>query len=277
MYKITKIINNNIVCSLDSDGKEIIIRGLGIGFKSKVNDFIEDDKIEKVYKIANEKTSNKLIELLQDIPLEYITLSTEIIEYARKALNKRLNDNIYISLTDHISFAIDRKKSGLEYKNFLHLEIKRFYPQEYQVGLHALEVIKEKLKVELSQDEAAFIALHILNAQLDTGISNMVKITEMIQGIIVLVEEYYQKTLDTESLHYERFITHLKFFGQRLFNNKRSDQKDEAFHNIVKERFLKDYRCAEKIRNYIVDKYHITITEEEMMFLTIHLRKISEI
>ena len=277
MYKITKIINNNIVCSLDSDGKEIIIRGLGIGFKSKVNDLIQDDKIEKVYKITNEKTSNKLIELLQDIPLEHITVSTEIIEYAKKALNKRLNDNIYISLTDHISFAVERKKSGLEYKNFLHLEIKRFYPQEYQVGLHALEIIKEKLGIEISQDEAAFIALHILNAQLDTGISNMVKITEMIQGIIMLVEEYYNKTLDTDSIHYERFITHLKFFGQRIFNNKRSNDKDEAFHNIVKERFLNDYRCAEKIRSYVFDKYHIGITEEEMMFLTIHLRKLSEI
>lgn len=173
MYKITKLINNNIVCSTDSEGNEVILRGLGIGFHKKVNDCIEDERVEKIYKMTNKATSNKLQELLAEIPLEYITVCTEIIEYATKKLNKKLNDNIYITLTDHISFAITRKGKKLEYRNVLLTEIKTFYEAEYEIGVQSLEIIKEKLGVELSYDEAGFIALHIVNAELDTNMGNM--------------------------------------------------------------------------------------------------------
>ncbi|HAB61466.1 MAG TPA: transcription antiterminator BglG, partial [Lachnospiraceae bacterium] len=158
---MAKLINNNIVCSIDVEGNEVILRGLGIGFNKKVNDSIEDEKVEKIYKMANKDASNKLQELLAEIPIEYVTVCTEIIEYATKTLNKKLNDNIYITLTDHISFAITRKDNKLEYRNVLLTEIKTFYEEEYQIGVQALEIIKDKLGVELSYDEAGFIALHI--------------------------------------------------------------------------------------------------------------------
>ena len=114
MYKVTKLINNNIVCSVDAEGHEIILRGLGIGFGKKIHDEIEDGKVEKIYRISNAATANKLQELLAEIPLEYVSACTEIIEYAKKTLDKSLNDNVYITLTDHISFAIERKDKKIE-------------------------------------------------------------------------------------------------------------------------------------------------------------------
>ncbi|OYP42575.1 transcription antiterminator BglG, partial [Lachnotalea glycerini] len=184
MYLITKVINNNIVCSQDMDGKEIIVRGLGIGFGTKVNEEIQEAKIEKIYKIENSKTSNKLLSLLQDIPIEHIQTSTDIIDYAKQSLNKKLNDNIYLTLTDHISFAIERKRKNLEYHNALLWEIKKFYPVEYSVGLKALDIISDKLGIRLSDDEAGFITLHIVNAELDTTMRSMFQITELIKQII---------------------------------------------------------------------------------------------
>ncbi|WP_455715973.1 BglG family transcription antiterminator LicT [Anaerosporobacter sp.] len=273
MYRITKLINNNVVCSNDAEGNEVILRGLGIGFQKKVNDSIEDDKVEKIYKMENKATSNKLQELLADIPIEYITVCTEIIEYATKKLNKKLNDNIYITLTDHISFAITRKGNKLEYRNVLLTEIKTFYEAEYEIGVQSLEIIKEKLGVELSYDEAGFIALHIVNAELDTNMGNMVKITELIQMIVDLIRDYYGKPLDEDSFNYTRFITHLKFFGQRLFNNKVVEDDDEEFRSLVKDRYPVDYQCAENIAKLVLEKYNKKVTEEELMFLTIHLRR----
>lgn len=274
MYEITKVINNNIVCSIDSNGKEIILRGLGIGFQKKKRDCINEDKIEKIYKITDEKVSNKLQELLAEIPLEYVSTCTDIIDYAKQNLTRRLNDNIYITLTDHISFAIERKRENLEYKNALLSEIKSFYPQEYKIGLEAVDIIKEQLAVELSCDEAAFIALHIVNAELDTDMCNMVSITEMIQHIVELVEKYFKKVLNKETIHYDRFITHLKYFGQRVFQNKITKDDDTTFQRMVKSHFEKEYGCAEQIRKYVESEYDRKITEEEMIFLTVHLRKI---
>lgn len=275
VYYITKVINNNIICSVDSDGNEIIVRGLGLGFQRKAKDIIPEDKIEKIYKITNQATSNKLQELLQDIPIEYVTTCTEIIEYAKKTLGKRLNDNIYITLTDHISFALERREQNLEYTNALLTEIRSFYSCEYEIGIHALKIIKEKLGIQLSIDEAGFIALHIINAELDTDMSNMVSITKLIQKSIMIVQEYYGIEWDEESLYCERFITHLKYFGQRLFQNKVTEDDDVVFQKMVKTRYPKDYGCAQKIKEYIEESYNKQITEEEMVFLTVHLRRIT--
>ncbi len=274
MYIITKVINNNIVCSQDRDGNEIIVRGLGIGFGKKINEEIPNDKIEKIYKIDDPKTSNKLASLLEEIPIEHIQTSTDIIELAKQRLNKKLNDNIYITLTDHISFAIERQKQNLEYHNALLWEIKKFYPLEYSVGIEALDVIWDKLGKRLSNDEAGFIALHIVNAELDTNMSSTVQITELIQKVIEIVKDYYKIDFDETSLHYERFITHLKFFGQRLFSNKETKGEDATFQDLVKNRYPKDYKCAELISKFVKETYKHTVTEEELIFLTIHLRRI---
>lgn len=260
---------------MNQDGEEIILRGLGIGFKKKVKDFVEEAQIEKIYKIANSTTRNKLQELLADIPLEYVKTCTEIIEYAKEALKRQLNDNIYLTLTDHISFAIERMKNNQCYKNALLMEIKRFYPEEYAIGLYALDVIKSKLKVDLPIDEAGFIALHIVNAELDTKMSDMMHITELIHSTLDLIRSYYQIDLDEDSLYYDRLVTHLKFFGQRLFNNKVSRNEDAIFQEMVKVQYPKDYECANLIRKYIEETYNKQINEEEMVFLTVHLRRIT--
>ena len=275
MYEILKIVNNNIVCSVDEDGQEIILRGLGIGFNKKVREFVEDNQIEKIYKIANAKTRNKLEELLSDIPIDYVETSTEIIEYTKSSLKKALNDNIYLTLTDHISFAIERMKNNECYQNALLMEIKRFYPEEYAIGVRALEIIKERLGVSLAIDEAGFIALHIVNAELNTKMSDMMHITELIHGALDIIKGFYEIDLDEDSLYYDRLITHLKFFGQRLFNNKETRNEDVIFQEMVKVQYPKDYECANLIRKYIEETYHKNIGEEEMVFLTVHLRRIT--
>lgn len=275
MYKIMKVVNNNFVCSVNEAGEEIILRGPGIGFQKKINEVAEETKIEKIYSMSSESMINKLQSLVNNIPLEHIQVCTDIIEEIKVKLNKNLNDNIYITLTDHLSFAIERQHLKLEYKNALLWEIKKFYQAEYQMGLRALDIIKDRFGVKLLEDEAGFIALHIVNAELDTSISDMMKITTLIQDILKLTKNYYNIELDEESLHYDRFITHLKYFGQRLFNNKTVKDNDFKLQDMIKTSYSKDYQCAEIINTYIKDNFHRELTGEEMMFLTIHLKRIT--
>lgn len=274
-YKITRVINNNVVCSEDERGSEIILRGKGIGFQKKPGMFISSEAVEGVYAMKKPQTLNKLYELLEDIPLEYIEVSTKIIEHAAGRLNRPLDENLYVTLTDHIHFAIERKRKSLEYVNPLLWEIKSYYTQEYQLGLEALDLIEERLGVRLKEDEAGFIALHLVNAQLGTKMDNMYHITEIIGAVLKIVEDYYGCQPDINSIDYERFITHLKFFGQRLFKNKFSGKEDAGFHKMIQERYAYDYGCAEKIKAYIYTQYKKEIGTEEMTFLTVHLRRLS--
>ena len=273
--KIDKIINNNLIRTFDNNGKEILVMGCGLGFQKKIGDTIDRSKIEKIYAIENKNDSNKLMNLLSEIPLEYIQVSNEIISYAKYSLGKRLNDNIYISLTDHISFAIERYKQGLNFKNALLWEIKRFYNHEFLIGKEALTIIKKRLDIMLSEDEAASIALHIVNAQLNSrDMNDTLDITKMIQNILNIVKFHFNIEIDEYSLHYERFITHLKFFAQRILSGKVVKSDDANFCEMIKEQYKDAYLCAEKVKKYILKEFNHEISDEEIMYLTVHIKRI---
>ncbi|MGN1318892.1 MAG: BglG family transcription antiterminator LicT [Lachnospirales bacterium] len=276
MFKITKIINNNIVSSEDKKGNEVILRGLGIGYRNHIGGIVSEDKIEKIYRVADKTELNKMQQLFDEIPVEYIDVCEEIIEFAESILGKKLNKNIRITLTDHIDFAIERTKKNLNYKNALLFETANFYPVEYGIGKRAVEIINERFNQNLSDDEAGFIALHIVNSELDTDMNNTFDITEMIQTVTEIINKHYKKEFDIHTMNYTRFIVHMKFFGQRLFKNKLFDDDDTVFQNLIKERYKDDYSCAVKIRSYISAKYNKVISEEELILITIHLRRISK-
>ena len=98
-----------------------------------------------------------------------IEAASDIITYAKDSLELKLNQNVYLTLTDHIGFALNRHREGMDFNNVLYDEIRLFYPVEYSIGRYALELIEERTGYRLAEDEAASIALHIINGELDSG------------------------------------------------------------------------------------------------------------
>src|SRR5699024_3077774 len=126
-------------------------------------------------------------------------------------------------------FAIERYKTGFPIENALLWEIKRFYNHEFLIGKEALSMIRQKLGYELPEDEAGFIALHIVNAKLKTGnVERITEMTKIIQNILTIVKYEFKMDIDEYSLDYERFITHLKFFVQRLFVGQKLESEDST-------------------------------------------------
>ena len=135
---IQKVITTNVISAYDENQQEVVIMGKGIGFKAHTGDAIDESRVEKVFRIENEKLSRQFQEILENIPLEHMQLTSDIITYAKKNLNVQLNQSIYITLTDHINFAIQRQVQGIQLKNALLWEIKKFYHQEYLMGKYAI-------------------------------------------------------------------------------------------------------------------------------------------
>lgn len=224
------------------------------------------------------KYRKKFKSLLEHIPMKYISVSYDIIEYAENILNTRFNDFIYVTLTDHLNFAIQRNKENISYVNALLWEIKRFYSKEYEVGLKAIEFIKKELGVSFSEDEAANIALHLVNAKINSKseIAETVQITKMTQDILNIIKYTFKIEPDETTLSYERFITHLKFFFQRIIKNNQVNTEDDFIYNEVRKKYRKSYECALKIQNYLMGIYKRELTKEEKAYLTIHIRRIIE-
>ena len=271
---IQKVINNNVISAYDVNQQEIVIMGKGIGFKAHTGELIDESKIEKVFRIENENLSRQFQELLENIPLEHMQLTSDIISYAIKNLNVQLNQNIYITLTDHINFAIQRQSQGIQLKNALLWETKKFYHQEYLMGKYAVDLLNEKLGTEFTEDEAGFIALHFVNAEYNTTINDTFEMTNMIQKILELVRLEMGIEFDEESLHYERFITHLKFLVQRLYRHELLKDEEIEFARMMENKYPKEYECSKHIAEYIEKEYGRGIASEEIMFLAIHIKRV---
>lgn len=278
--KIGKILNNNVVVVYGEKNSEKIIMGCGIAFQKRVGDNVDEGKIDKVFSLVNPNTNSRLQQLLCDIPMEYVELTEKIIDYTREKYQKKLNEYIYITLIDHIYMAVQRAKDGIFTKNIMLWDIKKFYKDEFQIGLHALSLIEEDFGVKLIEDEAGFIALHLVNAQMDNNynaIKEISEVTKLIHQIVKIATYHFHTTFDEDSVYFYRFITHLKFFSLRLFqNNTHQEKQDDDLLDIVKKKYKSSYECTLKIADYIEKKYSYTISEEEILYLTIHIERIQK-
>ncbi|OTP83478.1 BglG family transcription antiterminator LicT [Gilliamella apicola] len=272
--KVHKILNNNVIVTLDDKGKELILTGRGIGFKKREGDLIDINLIEKQFSLDNKDILPKFNELLSEIPLEVLTTSQIIINHAKECMESKLQDSIYISLTDHIHFAIERHKQGFDIPNGFLWEIKKFYPKEFQIGLYALSVIKKRLGIELPEDEAGFITFHIINSQLNGTMPNIVNMTKIMREILNIVKYHFNIEYDEDCLSYQRFVTHLKFFAQRILSKGTQTQQDSSLYEIVRQKYHQAYLCTKQIDLHLIQQYQHPLTDDESLYLTIHIERL---
>ncbi len=274
---IEKVINNNIISAYEKSGAEVIVMGRGIGFKKKQGEVVPADQISKIFRIKSRTLTEQFKELLANMPLERVRISDEIISHAKDHLKLKLNQSIYVTLTDHINFAIERVSQGIEPQNALLWEIKRFYPQEFQLGIYALELIQDRLGILLPEDEAGFIALHFVNAEYGTDIRDAVKFPDQMQAIVDIVEHDLGILLDESSLHYERFVTHIKFLIQRIYRKELLSSEDRELSLMMQRKYPREYQCSVKVAEYIMQATGSRLSEEEIMYLSVHIRRVSTI
>ena len=271
---IEKIINNNIVSAVDSKGREVVVMGRGLGFGMKPGRQIQENKIEKVFRIKSQTLAEQFKDLLADMPLEHVKVSSDIITYAKENLKLKLNQSIYVTLTDHINFAIERFKEKMMFTNPLLNEIKTFYKEEYLIGEYAVALIERRIGITLPVDEAGFIALHIVNAEYNTAMRDTIDITTLIQNVVKIVKEYFSMDLDETSLNYQRFVTHLRFLAQRIIGGEMLNSDNPEFNQLISQMYPEEYACSLKLKDYIQVTYHHDVTEEETAYLAVHIKRI---
>lgn len=275
MVKIHKIINNNVVMFIDENGNEVVAMGRGIAYKKKIGDMLDEALFDKCFYQADKDFNDRFKQIVSCIPTEYIELANDIIQFAKISTNKKFSDSLYISLSDHIYSSVNRFLEGIQLKNPMLWEIKRFYEPEYEVALKAMEMIEERCKVKLPEDEAGFITIHIVDAELDNcTIDDVYEITKVIQDIHNIVRYFFRIEFDTKSIHYYRFITHIRFFAQRLITKTTYvDDQDDSLFNILKEKYKNSYKCVLKIEEYIKKNFDYEISNDEKLYLIVHIER----
>jgi Transcriptional antiterminator len=273
---IYKILNNNTVVVLDKNNNEIILKGKGIAYQSRNGDLLDEKKIEKTFVLESKENRRKFQEIILSIPSDCVDTSEEIISMIKSSIDKKISDVIYVTLTDHISNLLERVKLGIVFDSTLLWNIERMYKEEYLLGKQAVDIIKSKFNINISEDEASFIALHIVNAELDVDIKQVYKITDMIDHIYKIVEEEFELVIDEDDLSYSRFILHLRFLFERLVQDKTVVKEyNKDLLEVMVEKYPQQYQCVIKIMDYLSQKCKNKLNSDELLYLLIHVIKMT--
>ena len=272
--KIDKVFNNNVVATITEDGKEAIVTGPGVGFQKKAGDLVDPNKIKKQFFPQNVR-KNKLYKLLERTPIEYLEISEAILNKARMELNTEISDSILIALTDHIAFSIERQKEGIKLPSLILTETKVMYPEVFKVGEWALHIIKELMDIQLEEDEAGYITLHIINGMGQTGNENAFQVIEYVKDVTKCIENTFQIQIDRNSLSYTRLTSHLKFFVQRLLQNKEIAAEDFAdMYHLLEAKDSRLHVCMDNIKWLTKHEFEYDLDTNEMVYLMIHILKV---
>ena len=275
--KIEKVFNNNVVQILGINNEEIIVMGKGLGFQKKPGDEVNQDLIEKRFILQNTNTDmvGELSRVYVDLDSEEIDLVLEIIHQGQEKLGQTFDISLYIALADHLHYTIQRTREGLTLQNPLAWEVRKFYPEEFQLGKDTIELVKEKMTLQLADDEAASIALHFINAQKDGGLLEKNRlISKIVSDILEIVRLHFGEVRDEESISYNRFITHVQYFAQRVANGLVQGKNDAFLYERVKENYPHAFACTEKIKSYVESAYNFAMSRDEQVYLTIHIQRL---
>lgn len=273
--KIIRVLNTNAVVTVDKEKREVIVTGAGIGFRKKKGEFLDKSLIDRIYRLQSDEGSKKLQEYVQAVSEEYLDIAEKVVQTAIQEEKLEVNDILYVTLTDHINSVLERAKSGIMLKNIIKADIQNFYPKEFSIGKKAIQWIKEKTGIDLKEDEAAFIAMHIIASELeDNSPSDVRKITELITAILHMIRLHFKIVFHEDSFSYQRFIIHLKFFAARIFNKTDYHDSMQEIYDVLITQNQFIFSGVQKIAELIQKQYGYTLSIDESLYLLIHLKRI---
>lgn len=275
--KIQKVLNSSVVLVTDEKGEESILLGKGIGYGRKTGEEIVRQPSDRVFIPLSNPDAKNMLELFSSIPPEYLDITQELVREAELALGTKLSPHIYLMLTDHLHFAVERQQQGIAVTNRVFWEIKNFYRREFEIGRRALALMRERLGVELPEEEAANVAFHIVNATKDEAAHyDAMQAAKLIGGMVSIVTYAMHCKLDTESIHYSRFISHLQFFAERYYSGKLLESPDDFLYRQMASAYPAATSCAEKIRAYLRRNEGRELPNEETAYLALHIARLTE-
>jgi beta-glucoside operon transcriptional antiterminator len=269
--KVIKKINNNVAVCLDNNHQELIAFGKGIGFPKMPYELNDLSLIQRTYY----GVEIKFWDLLKDIPEVMFRISTRIVDLAKNKIDYEINSNFVFTLADHINFAIERFKKNIPIKTPFSYDIQYFYTTEVELGEMALEVIEKEINARLPKDEVYNIALHFINAKANAKVSNEGnQFEEILDDLTKIVEENFSLTINKEGFNYSRFVSHLQYLLKRGEKKIDISSENNKLLNSISNEFPGAYTCALNMKDYLNKKLSLSINEEEILYLMLHLNRL---
>jgi len=271
--RIIKVFNNNIVATRSDQGEEMILTGTGLGFQKKPGDLVNESKIEKIYEVLDD-SRDRFYRLLGDTPMKLIDATQKIRDRAKEELGIEMTVNALVGMIDHITYAVERKKQGLEIPNLMLHEIRSLYAEEFEIGLKGLEYIEEATGIRLSEHEAGYITMHMVNASLGENKESISKIFLFTSGIVEIIEQVFDIDFHEDEISLARLNAHLKFLAKRILLKQPSTEDHvEEFYDMFLKKDRRFKTVEKKIKAFVKKNFRHELSLQEMVYLMVHMNK----
>jgi beta-glucoside operon transcriptional antiterminator len=270
--------NNNIILAEDN-GQEVIVLGKGIGFRALQGAELDMSLVEKVFIPQETAHINRFADTLSDLAYEFVLLASKIVDYGKEFLQVRLNPSIVVALADHFSVSLTQPlyKAGMQ--SPLELDVRHIYPREFQIGLRALEIIRRERNIKMDEAEAVSIALHFINAELESPEMPVTfKIVTISGGVIRIIEQFYQVVLNKETLEFMRLSSHVRNLVIEYLSghNQCTLKEDDELYDLLMTRDRDVAECCGRIETWLWEQHKLSLRRNDLSFLAMHITKILE-
>lgn len=274
---ILKKINNNVALASTDAGEEVVVFGKGVGFHEMPYELEDESVIQRIFRDVDEKCVGGFASIADEVLL----VASDIAAMADKALDCALAGNLVVCLADHLQYALERTGDGIAIENPLSHEVAFVYPREVELGRRGIELVSERMGVNLPESEITSIALHLVNAEVDgMGSSQdmdlVMKSTVILERATQVIEGQLGQQLDRTSYAYVRFVAHLRFLIRRLMRGGCKETENSGLFRQAARDFPDAYRCAAGINEYLKRDYNWSCSDEEMLYLMMHVNRLRQ-
>ena len=278
MIRVVKVLNNSVVLAVEEPGGEVILMGKGIGFGKTIGQEITPKEGEQVFVLRDRQLNRNILQLAAQTDERIFDLTRRIVDYAVAHYQMHLADLIYLSLTDHLAFAVKRQEENLAVPGYYSVNVRLFNPKEYDVGRYALELVREELGVDLPEEEITNIAFHFINAQQNQGEGDETRrMTRIVKGVLEIVKYTFGLEYDETSVSYSRFLTHVQAMAHRLVEGiELNEGLTEFLYEQIVPQCPREYQCACKVAEFLDGSFHITLSRQEALYLILHIHRVLE-
>ena len=265
--RISRIYNNNVVLTVDHVGKESVMIGRGIAFGKRKGQLVDPSAVEQTFVPEKGMSGERLSMTLSEIPADILSIATLLESKVRAEGALELSNSFILPLADHLHYAVVRARDGVR----------------VEYGRTVLEMVRERLNVELDPNEAIPLALHLVNAQFATAdMSQAFRMTEVFAQVFEIIEASYERKIDPDSMSAARFVTHLRYLfvrASRASAESAEDAEDEVSQPSLLAALRADapraYACAQKVLLVLQMQLKQSLTRDELTYLTIHIARLA--
>ena len=269
--KIIRKINTSAALAVDSQGREVVVLGKGVGFPAVPYDLDDLSKIERTFYDVDPQYHD----VIAGVPEDILQASAEIFERAEEVLGTDINPNLPFTLADHLNFAVERLRSGIDLTNPLSYDVRYLYPDEYSVAKEGLDTLTRRTGIILPESEAINISLHLINAEKNgSDTTKVLRDSRIMEEVDRIIEGAMGIVIDRESYEYSRYVKHMLYLIRRFESGKEDEVKNGQMLNTLAKEYPEIYTCAYEVTRYFQNTWGWNCNKDETLYLMLHINRL---